>query len=95
MRKTYIIKDQSNVLCKLTFIKNWLMDKDEVSFRLVETKLKNHRGFSEDIKESSFSSGIINIKTGEISFEELTNYGKDFIRKQWLKNKGDFLKSRK
>ena len=95
MRKTYVIKDQSNVLCKLTFIKNWFTDKDEVNFRLVEIKLKNHKGFSEDIKDSTTSGGFLNIKTGETSFEELTNYGKDFIRKHWLKNKGDFLKSRK
>ncbi len=94
MRKKYII-DEEYKRIKLTFIKNWFMANDEIIFKLVETIFDENEGFRKPIEESTDCWGTLNTETGEISNYYLHNFSKDFIRKQWLKNKGDFLKSRK
>ena len=95
MRKTYII-DEPKVIHKLTFIKNLFSGKKYVEFGLVKVKLKNHRGFSDDIATREEAWGSLNIKDGKVlsGGYSLIKDNESFIRKQWLKHKEDFLKSK-
>ena len=100
MRKTYITS-KPNVIYKLTFIKNWFCGEKYVDFKLIRINLDNYLGFQEATRDSGKFNGSLNIKSGKIrdwtdsSRRKLSESEKSFIRKQWLKHKEDFLKSRK
>ncbi len=98
MRKTYIT-NKPRTRYELTFRKSWFMHSDEVRYLLVETILKKRKGFEKPMMKYPKSlGGYIDMTNGEINEDYQCNLDcnqESFIRKQWLKHKGDFLKSRK
>ena len=99
MRKTYEITKTVNRY-RLTFIKTPFTGKDWVRFKLKQFRLEEVSGFPQPAEERIRTrGGMLNILSGAIEESEfhirIRKEDFNFVRKQWLENRRDFLKSKK
>ncbi len=97
MKKTYIVEKSKTYVEEITFIK-YIFPKSIVKVIDHWNRLHKNDGFPNGnvVRESIVY--FLNINTGRVmTIEGNSGWSNNsgFIRKQWLKHKGDFLKSKK